>query len=158
MVEENGINPDIEEISDKNEYINGWRAFAMLGQFLEDDSWHPQQLEDLRCYAQIRVDLEQFIFYVVAPVKAPDDIRSAVAEYITRANYGLRIGNFEMDFDDGEIRYKSSIDFEDSTLDTALIKNIIYPAVHTMDYYLPGLLNVMFGNHSPEQAIVDIEG
>lgn len=27
-------------------------------------------------------------------------------EYITGANYGLRNGNFEMDVEDGEIRYK----------------------------------------------------
>lgn len=172
MVEENNKTPELKDAGDKNENINGWRAFATLGQFLDDDSWHPQQLEDktifrvyysgdngdLRCYAQIRVDLEQFIFYVVAPVKAPEEIRLAVAEYITRANYGLRIGNFEMDFDDGEIRCKSSIDFEESTLDTNLIKNIIYPAVHTMDIYLPGLLSVMYGNQNPEQAIGDIEG
>ena len=172
MDEENGITPEMADSGDKNEHINGWRAFATLGQFLNDDSWHPQQLEDktifrvyysgdngdLRCYAQIRVDLEQFIFYVVAPVKAPEEVRSSVAEYITRANYGLRIGNFEMDFDDGEIRCKSSVDFEESILDTNLIKNIIYPAVHTMDYYLPGLLSVMYGNQSPVQAIADIEG
>ena len=172
MVDENDIAPDMESSGDKNEDINGWRAFATLGQFLNDDNWHPQQLEDktifrvyysgdngdLRCYAQIRVDLEQLIFYVVAPVKAPEEERSAVAEYITRANYGLRIGNLEMDFDDGEIRCKSSIDFENSTLDTNLIKNVIYPAVHTMDIYLPGLLSVMNGNQSPEQAIAEIEG
>jgi len=86
MVEENDTSPDAAGSVDKNEHINGWRAFATLGQFLEDDNWHPQQLEDktifrvyfsgengdLRCYAQIRVDLEQFIFYVVAPVKAPE--------------------------------------------------------------------------------------
>ena len=172
MADENGITPDMEDSGDKNEHINGWRAFATLGQFLNDDSWHPQQLEDktifrvyysgdngdLRCYAQIRVELEQFIFYVVAPVKAPEEVRSSVAEYITRANYGLRIGNFEMDFKDGEIRCKCSIDFEDTNLDPNLIKNIIYPAVHTMDIYLPGLLSVMYGNQSPEQAIADIEG
>ena len=113
---------------------------------------------DIWCYEKIRVDLEQFIFYVVAPVKAPEEVRPLIAEYITRANYGLRIGNFEMDFDDGEIRCKSSIDFENSTLDTSLIKNIIYPAVHTMDFYLPGLMSVMYGNKSPEQAISDTEG
>ncbi len=172
MVEENVTSPDATESVDKNEHINGWRAFATLGQFLDDDNWHPQQLEDktifrvyfsgengdLRCYAQIRVDLEQFIFYVVAPVKAPEELRPAVAEYITRANYGLRIGNFEMDYDDGEIRCKSSIDFEESTLDYILIKNVMYPAVHTMDFYLSGLLSVMYGNNSPEQSIADIEG
>jgi hypothetical protein len=30
--------------------------------------------------------------------------RAPPAEFITRANYGLIIGNFELDFEDGEIR------------------------------------------------------
>ena len=86
------------------------------------------------------VDLSQFLFYVIAPVKAPEEVRAAVAEYITRANYGLRIGNFEMDYTDGEVRYKSSLDFEGGGTYGTLIKNTIYPAVQTMDFYLPGLL------------------
>lgn len=153
------------------ENVNGWRGFAALGQFLTDDEWYPQQLEDktiyrmyfngdngdLRCYAQIRVKLEQFLFYVIAPTKVIEDKRADVAEYITRANYGLRIGNFEMDYNDGEVRYKSSIDFEDTELNPVLIKHAIYPAVQTMDRYLPGLMQVMYGSKSPEEAILDIE-
>jgi hypothetical protein len=80
-----------------------------------------------------------------------------VAEYITRANYGLRIGNFEMDYSDGEVRYKSSLDFEGEPLTPKLIKNAMYPAVHTMDLYLPGLLGVMYGNKTPAEAIREIE-
>jgi hypothetical protein len=150
---------------------NGARAFQTLTQFLHDDGWYPQPLEnktvyrvyfsgnngELRCYAQIRTDLEQFLFYVIAPVKAPNEVKAQVAEYITRANYGLRIGNFEMDYSDGEIRYKSSLDFEGETLTPQLIKNIMYPAVHTVDFYLPGLLGVMYGNKTPTEAIREIE-
>lgn len=153
------------------EEMNGWRAFATLGQFLKDDGWYPQQLDEktiyrvffagdngeLRCYAQIRVDLEQFVFYVIAPIKSPEDMRDAVGEYINRANYGLRIGNFEIDYNDGEVRYKSSLDFENTDLTSALIKNAIYPAVHTMDHYLPGMLGVMYGNKTPTEAIEEIE-
>ena len=64
----------------------------------------------------IRVDLEEFLFYAVAPIKTPDEVRPAVSEYVTRANYGLRIGNFELDYGDGEVRYKSSLNFEGQDL------------------------------------------
>jgi len=30
-----------------------------------------------------------------------------VAETITRANFGLRVGKFELDFDDGEVRFQA---------------------------------------------------
>jgi hypothetical protein len=113
---------------------------------------------EFRCFATVRVDLEQFIFYAVAAVKVPESERPAAAEYITRANYGLRIGNFEMDFSDGEIRYKSSLDFEGEELSNNLIRNAIYPAVQLLDQYLPGLLKVVFGGMEPKEAIAEIEG
>jgi hypothetical protein len=151
---------------------NGLLAFETLREFLEADGWYPTLLEDktvyrvafdgkngeLRCYAQIRVDLEQFLFYAVAPVKVPDEVRSDVAEYLTRANYGLRIGNFELDYRDGEVRYKSSLDFEGEKLTGQFIRNTIYPAVQTMDRYLKGLLSVTFGGRTPVEAIQEVEG
>jgi hypothetical protein len=160
-------NPEQNELNE-----NSLQAFATLGQFLEEDDWYPQQLEDryvyrmgfsgksgqVACFAQIRLELEQFIFYAVAPVKAPEEARLAVAEFITRANYGLRIGNFEMDFGDGEVRYKSSLDFEAETLTSEWIKHAIYPAVQTMDSYLPGLMKVIYGSAPPAEAIAEIEG
>ena len=153
------------------ENANGLLGLATLGQFLEEDGWYPQQLEDRNiyrmgfagnngdttCYAQVLVDLEIFLFYVQWPVKVPEDARLAAAEYLTRANYGLRIGNFEMDFSDGEVRYKSSLDFEGATLTPDLIKHAIYPAVQTMDRYLPGLMAVMYGGKPAAEAIDEIE-
>jgi hypothetical protein len=151
---------------------NGLNAFDLLSNYLDDDEWFPRRIEgkyaysmsysgkngDLRCYAIVRVDLEEFLFYAVAPVKVPEEVRMAVAEYLTRANYGLRIGNFELDYSDGEVRYKSSLDFEGQTLTSDLIRNAIYPAVHTMDRYLPGLLRVSFGGATPHEAIEEAEG
>ncbi len=156
----------------KPENRNGMQAFELLSSYLDDDEWFPRRIEgkyaysmsysgkngDLRCYAIVRVDLEEFLFYAVAPVKVPDEVRMAVAEYITRANYGLRIGNFELDYSDGEVRYKSSLDFESQSLTPDLIRNAIYPAVHTMDRYLPGLLRVSFGGATPHEAIEEVEG
>jgi hypothetical protein len=150
---------------------NSLQAFETLGQFLSEDEWHPQRLEGkyvyrvgfagahgtTTCYAQIRVDLDQFLFYVLMPIKVSEDRRPAVAEYITRANYGLRIGNFEMDFSDGEVRYKSSLDFEDAPLSAELIRNAVYPAVQTMDKYLPGLMAIIYGDKPPAEAIAEIE-
>ena len=166
------IAPEPSEDDEEQQHINGWRAFATLSEFLQEDGWHPQQMDDktifrvyfsgehgdVRCYAQIRVDLEQFLFYVIAPIKAPEPVLPAVVEFVTRANFGLRIGCFEIDHEDGEVRYKSSLDFENETLTPGLIRNAVYPAVHTMDFYLPGLLAVMYGNKTPVEAIKAIEG
>lgn len=158
--------------SSRPENENGLQAFELLTTYLDDNEWFPRRIEgkhaysmsysgkngDFRCYAIIRVDLEEFLFYAVAPVKVAEEVRNAVAEYITRANYGLRIGNFELDYSDGEVRYKSSLDFEGMALMPEFIRNTIYPAVHTMDRYLPGLLRVSYGGATPREAIEEIEG
>lgn len=51
--------------------------------------------------------------YHILPFKAEESQRAAVAEYITRANYNLNVGNFEMDFSDGELRYKTTLSKND---------------------------------------------
>jgi hypothetical protein len=158
-------------VSEAESNENGLQAFETLGQYLRDIEWYPQQIKDrtayrvlfsgengqLTCFAQILVDLEQFLFYAVAPVKAPEGLRPAVAEFITRANYGLRIGNLEMDFSDGEVRYKSGLDFEGQELTPQLIKLAIYPAVQTLDRYLPGLMAVIYGGKSAKEAVAEVE-
>jgi hypothetical protein len=164
--------PEQAPESVEQEHANGLRAYEVLGRFLSDDGWFPQPIEglhayrtfysgdsgELRCYALVRVDLEQFIFHAVAGVKVPAERRGPAAEFLTRANYGLRIGNFEMNIADGEVRYKSSLDFEGEQLTFNLIRNAIYPAVRIMDEYLPGLMQVAFGGASPDEAIEAIEG
>jgi hypothetical protein len=142
--------------------------------FFEQDSWPFTPFEgqpvlqmgfrgdngQWTCYAQAREEQSQFLFYSVCPVNAPDDgqKRLAMAEFLTRANYGLFIGNFELDLSDGEIRYKTSVDVEGDRLSPALVQQLVYANVFTMDRYLPGIMGVIYGHISPEDAIAQVEG
>ncbi len=144
----------------------------MVTEFFQQDEWPFSLMEELMalrtgfkgsngewaCYARARDEHEQFIFYSICPVKAPEKDRQRMAEFLTRANYGLLIGNFEMDFSDGEIRYKSSIDIEGDRLSTALVKNMVYANVLTMDRYLPGIMKVLYADLAPAEAIEMVEG
>jgi ankyrin repeat protein len=50
--------------------------------------------------------------------RVPEDRRASVADLMARANYDLQnkqLGNFEMDFKDGELRYKTSVLFGNAT-------------------------------------------
>jgi hypothetical protein len=109
------------------------------------------------CYANAREEEQQVVFYSICPIKVPKTKRRTLGEFIARANYGMIIGNFELDFVDGEIRYKTSIDVEGSTLTFALIKRLVYTNVMMMDEYLPGITAVTKGDASPEEAIAQIE-
>lgn len=143
-----------------------------IEQFLKNDNW-PYNLVNGRavyktgfegkngqftCYAQERTEQQQFVFYSIFPVRAPDTQMTQVAEFITRANYGMIIGNFEMDYGDGEIRYKTSVDLEDSSVEEPIIRHMVYANVLTMDKYFPGLMRVLYGGIEPVDAIIEIEG
>lgn len=146
--------------------------FDVVQRFFTDDEWYFLQMDQQpilqmsfqgkngkwTCYGQVKEDQCIFFFYSVAPVNVPEEKRLAMAEFITRANYGLKIGNFEMDFSDGELRYKTSLDVENDHLSTALVSNLVYANLWTMDRYLPGILSVIYGNVSPVTAVQKIEG
>ena len=148
------------------------KILTTLVEFFEIEDWPFSQVEDdsalslafkgengqWMCYARAKEAKEQFIFYSICPVNAPDDKRLAMAEFLARANYGLSIGNFELDFTDGEIRYKTSIDVEGDRLTPALVRSLVFTNVMTMDTYLPGIMAVIYSKVSPKDAIAQIEG
>ncbi len=145
--------------------------FDAMVDFFKSDDWPYIQLEDRpvlslnfdgknakwTCYAQAREEQQQFIFYSVCPVNTPVDKRADLAEFITRANYGLIIGNFELDFEDGEIRYKTSLDVEDVALTPTIFKNVVYANLSMMDQYLPGIMSMLYSTVSPREVIDQIE-
>jgi len=146
-------------------------VYDAMVRFFREDDWKFEQVEGkpiLRmgfagdngkwtCIARAVEEADQFIFYSIAPINVPEDKRQVMAEFITRANYGMRIGNFELDFSDGELRYKSSIDVEDDRLSSPLVKHMVYPNVLMMDKYLPGIMGILYGNKTAQQAIAEIE-
>ncbi|MFP4579076.1 MAG: YbjN domain-containing protein, partial [Coleofasciculus sp.] len=109
------------------------------------------------CYARARENEQQFVFYSICPVTVPKAKRRGLAEFIARANYGMVIGNFELDFAEGEIAYKTSIDVEGSTLTFPQMKRLVDTNVAMIDRYLPGIKSVIQGDASPEEAIAKIE-
>lgn len=145
--------------------------YETVCKFFTDDEWYFVRMDNRSmlqmgfqgkngkwtCYAQVNEDQYLFFFYSVCPVNIPEERRLTVAEYLTRANYGLKIGNFEMDFSDGEVRYKTSVDVEGAELTPALISNMVYANVWTLDRYLPGILAVSYGSKSAVEAIEEVE-
>ena len=105
------------------------------------------------CVALALETQEQMIFYSVAPTMCPEDKRTEMMAFLHRANYGLHVGNFEIDLDDGEIRFKTSIDVEGTELTVALCHNAIYMNCVMMDHHLPGILGILYGELSALEAV-----
>ncbi len=148
------------------------QIFNAIIEFFEEDDWNFHSVGGLpvlsmpftgkngkwMCYAQAREKQQQFVFYSVCPINVPPEKINAAVEFITRANYGMIIGNFELDYSDGEIRYKTSIDVEGTSLSYALAKQVVYANVIIMDRYLPGIMRVIYGDAAPIDEIQKIEG
>ena len=148
------------------------RILDATKQFFTEDNWPIREDDDSPmlttkfsgdngewyCHARAREEEEQFTFYSVCTGKCPVEKRPMMAEFLSRANWGLVVGNFELDVRDGEVRYKTSIDVEDCEITPTLIKRCVYPNVLTMDKYLPGIMSIIYADTTPESEIQRIEG
>lgn len=116
------------------------------------------KLKNLRYVIHVRNDA--YTVYAFSPIDAdPDEknIMKELCEFICRANYGLRNGNFEIDVTDGELRYKIFVDCDGVTPSEEVIKgSIIIPSV-MFERYAPGILDIMFKGSTAEEAIAKCE-
>ena len=142
--------------------------------FLAEDDWNfefdeergifrfnlsiDSKLKRLRYYITVKND--SYTAYATSMIDADSDdknVMKEMAEFICRANYGLRSGNFELDMNDGEIRYKVFVDCNGITPSEEIVKrSIIIPSV-MFERYSPGLLDVMFKGSTAEEAISKCE-
>lgn len=101
-----------------------------------------------------------YIVYATINVGADEECRAQVMEAITRINYGLRWGNFELDLSDGEIRYKLLVDCGDDydcmPSPSVIKRSLLFPA-HSVQKYGDALLAVMYGLKTPQQAVEEAE-
>ncbi|SMP77506.1 Putative sensory transduction regulator [Neorhodopirellula lusitana] len=85
--------------------------------------------------------------------KIPEGYRTQIAEAVTRANYGLKLGKFEMDLDDGEIRYQTALPLGDSFPCDEVLDHILYVGGAMVDRYVPAFLSIVYGNEDVKLAI-----
>jgi hypothetical protein len=95
--------------------------------------------------------------YAVGTHAVPPEQRPGVMELVTRLNFGLVIGCFELDVDDGELRFRASVDLEGSSQEPALLKNLVFAAAASFGRYLPAFIDVMSGT-KPVDALAKIDG
>jgi hypothetical protein len=147
------------------------QLFEAVVDYLTEDDWKFNVVKDdtalmlsfrgeagsWQCFATVDEEKQWFTFYSILPSNVPEEKRVEIAEFITRANYGLIIGNFEMDYGDGEVRYKTSVDVEGGELSPKMIENLMRANLMTMDRYFAGVMGVLYGDRDPAEAIAEME-
>ncbi|MNW10824.1 hypothetical protein D3C71_2081250 [compost metagenome] len=66
-----------------------------------------------------------------------------VAVFLTEENYDLAVGNFELDTEDGELRFRTSVDAENAQFTKELFARMLTTNVEIMDYYFHALSDRM---------------
>lgn len=102
-------------------------------------------------------DIDLVKCFTLFPVRVPAPNRAAAAEYLTRANYGLLFGNFEMDYADGEVRFRTSMNTDDVAINSVVARHLVQQNINTADRYVAGLLRVVYGGVTPADAIREAE-
>src|SRR5262245_44875101 len=145
--------------------------FSALIDYMEEDDWKYEILEGetiirfhykgtagrLLCYGEVDEEKFWLIFYSYMPVNVPAEKMPQAAEFVARANRGMRIGNFELDFDDGEVRYKTSIDVEGGELSSKMIDNLLRANLSTVNRYFAGLMELIYSDKPAADIVRRIE-
>ncbi len=106
-----------------------------------------------------RVDADDSLFQVFgySPVRVPPGSRPAIAETVVRVNCGLKVGKFEMDYDEGELRFQAAQFLPDDDLEDATIQRLLGTTMAMLNTYLPAILSVIYGNELPMDAVRQAE-
>lgn len=145
------------------------QLYTAFETYLQKENMHFQGNDDDNITLKMSCDNSDFTvsarfydqylqIYTYNPYKVPENKRAAVSEYLTRANYNLRVGNFEFDLSDGEVRYKTSMKWmEDYMPGDDTLEFLFSINFSIMDKYFPGLNAVVYGGVDPKQAVEDVE-
>lgn len=115
------------------------------------------EVASYRIVARVEAELDLFQVFGYSPMRVPEGCRPAIAEAVARANYGLRLGKFELDLDDGELRFQVVQILTGESVGEEVIDRMIGTTLNMLDMYLPAFLSVIYANELPKDAVGRVE-
>ncbi len=105
------------------------------------------------------IDVEERMYKVyggsdIAYADTDDEqVMIAMSEFVNRANYDLKVGNFEFDYRDGEVRYKCSAFCGDTVPTFEMVRHSVYLVASMFNRYGDGIFDVGYAGVSASEAI-----
>ena len=106
-----------------------------------------------KCRFRFDATGEVFQIDIHYPILVQEKFRSIASEFLTRANWGLVVGNYSFDFSDGEVVYHSSHIMEEGKLSDDIIERLFRTSLSTADRYCQGLMRVIYAGDSAQDAV-----
>ncbi|MCB9609688.1 MAG: hypothetical protein H6716_24055 [Polyangiaceae bacterium] len=95
---------------------------------------------------------------VSSPTNIPETQRAVAAEFVCRANFGMPMGNFDLDVSDGEVLFRMvAARRSPEVFSLGAVELLFIMAVRCMDRYYPGLMAISFGGRSAAEAVEAVE-
>ena len=104
-------------------------------------------------YAIQHPDREQLAFYSLFPHRFEAGALGSLLEFTARINAGIIMGNFEVLMEHGEIRFKTSIDLTDQTLNLKYCNPLVYYNLLAMDNHFKALQHIVCEHGNCETAM-----
>lgn len=98
-----------------------------------------------------REGLNRIMAFAVYPIFVPDNRRAPVLKFMNELNYDLVFGNFEMDPEDGQIRFRTSAE-SDSDIRDFMIERVLNGNLTAANRYFAVLMGTVFGSAESEGA------
>lgn len=144
-----------------------------IGDFLDDDDWKYEyqgeknlfkmgvslrcRLQSTRLYIDVKEDA--YLVYAISPISGSEETCTELMRYLTRANYALINGNFELDVRDGEVRYKSYVNCDGlGALSHEVIRDSVYVPCAMMNKYGDGIAAIALGYSDADTELRKAEG
>ncbi|MDA8229040.1 MAG: YbjN domain-containing protein [Desulfitobacterium hafniense] len=143
------------------------KLFNLLYEFLVDDGWE-FEFDDRNEIFRLEVSglNSEFICFIIADEEQeslicntyiheqiPFHKRSEICEFMNRLNYELANGNFEMDMEDGEVRFRTYLDLEGSQPSKEQVLNLIWTGSQIFDTYFPGFMKIINEDYTSLDAV-----
>ena len=94
------------------------------------------------------------VLYGKPEFDVPAEHRQTVSDFITRVNFGILVGNFELDFEDGECRFKTAFDSDHGRVPASIFVNALESNLANMQKYLPSIENIANGSMTLDEALI----
>ena len=146
---------------------NGLRGIQVVRTFLDKMEMNPEEKEiheglafmvnleespTNQAVVQVHSEAERMVLHFIFDGYVEPEKRVTVAEFITRANWGLIEGNFELNFTNGALRYKVGLDFTGNELTELWMRNCFLDGMNTIELFAEPLQKVISGELKPDEA------
>lgn len=100
---------------------------------------------------------ELFVFRSILDQSVPPDRNGPIQEFVCRSNYCTSFGYLDFDVTDGELSFWTGNFCNERDDLRPIFHELVTSNVATMDQVYPAIMRVIYGNVSPESALLAID-